>query len=253
MDPPPTHRTEAPRAQVATRAGKHVRFPDRLQGSFPWCSITSRGVLWGLMRLPNRLCYLCTHCNAFTLTILYAFCFPILTPLVDIPAYLITTNRKPFYLIVVPRRSFINVISVDRRVFEIPKETLYSYSFVLNNGTTRSLASRCTEIPHSFNYTSRVPHSHYLISLSYNSSRRLNEGLVPGRKGSLCWPLARVFSIRVRTEQVNKYQWTLNIELLCFNHPDHHTIIEIQFSDNRKKNNTLERTPLLLHSRVTML
>ena len=31
MDPPPTHRTEAPRAQVATRAGRHVRFPDRLQ------------------------------------------------------------------------------------------------------------------------------------------------------------------------------------------------------------------------------
>ena len=34
MDPPSTHRTEAPRAQVATRAGRHVLFPDRLQGGF---------------------------------------------------------------------------------------------------------------------------------------------------------------------------------------------------------------------------
>ena len=34
MDPPPTHRTEAPRAQIATRAGRHVRFPDRLQAGF---------------------------------------------------------------------------------------------------------------------------------------------------------------------------------------------------------------------------
>ena len=39
----------------------------------------------------------------FTLTIFYAFCFPILTPLVGTPTYLVTTNRKSFYLIVVPR------------------------------------------------------------------------------------------------------------------------------------------------------
>ena len=93
----------------------------------------------------------CTHCNAFTLTSLCAFYFPILTTHVGIPAYLITSSHKRFYLIVVLRRSIINVISGDRRIFEIPRETLFFFSFVvLYNGTTRSLASRCTEVPHSF-------------------------------------------------------------------------------------------------------
>ena len=80
------------------------------------------------MCLPLRLCYSHTFVHIvmrFTLTTFCAFCFPILTPLVGTPTYLITTNRKSFYLIVVPRRSIINVLSDDRRVFEIPKETIF--------------------------------------------------------------------------------------------------------------------------------
>ena len=53
----------------------------------------------------------------------------------------------------------------------------------------------------------------FTVTTSYPSPmilfRRLKECLVPRGRGSLGWPLARVFSVRVRTKQVNKYQWTL--------------------------------------------
>ena len=58
------------------------------------------------MYLPLRLCYSHTFVYVamrFTLTTFYAFGFPILTPLVGTPTYLVTTNRKSVYLIVVPR------------------------------------------------------------------------------------------------------------------------------------------------------
>ena len=114
----------------------------------------------------------CTHCNAFTLTILYAFRFPMLTPRTGIPACLVTTNCKRFYLIVVPRRSIINnVISDECRIFQDSKGNLVFLFICSFEQRYNSKSGQQVHWDAAFFLTSLLgaPHSHYLISLSYNS------------------------------------------------------------------------------------
>ena len=141
------------------------------------------------MCLPLGFCYAHTQRSKSTLSILYAFCFPILTQHVGIPdAYLITTNRKRVYSIVVPRRSDFrdskgNFCSCEQRYKTKSGQPMHRDATFFS---TSLLVA---------------PRPRYLISLSYNSfseTKRMFSTETPRGRGSLCWPLARVFSIRVR-------------------------------------------------------